>query len=107
MTEKRVQFQDIVKSQLPEYVQNEFPLIGDFLSQYYKGQEYQGGPLDLIENIDKYIKVSECGNVIKSTKLTSAITEYDYTSIAVENTEGFPDSYGLLKIGDEVITYTS
>ena len=107
MTEKRVQFQDIVKSQLPEYVQNEFPLIGDFLSQYYKGQEYQGGPLDLIENIDKYIKVSECGNVIKSTKLTSAITEYDFTSIAVENTEGFPDSYGLLKIGDEVITYKS
>ena len=107
MTEKRVQFQDIVKSQLPEYVQNEFPLIGDFLSQYYKGQEYQGGPLDLIENIDKYIKVSECGNVIKSTKLTSAITEYDFTSIAVVNTEGFPDSYGLLKIGDEVITYKS
>ena len=107
MTEKRVQFQNIVKSQLPLYVQNEFPLVGDFLSQYYKGQEYKGGPLDLIENIDQYIKLSECGNVIKSTKLTAAITEYDYTSIAVENTEGFPDTYGLLKIGDEVITYQS
>ena len=61
MTEKRVQFQNIVKSQLPLYVQNEFPLVGDFLSQYYKGQEYKGGPLDLIENIDQYIKLSECG----------------------------------------------
>ena len=107
MAEKRVQFNQIVKSQLPEYVQNDFPLVGEFLSQYYQGQEYQGGPLDLIENIDKYIRVSECGNVIKSTKLTDAITEYDFTSIAVENTEGFPDTYGLIKIGDEVITYTS
>ena len=66
MSEKRVQFQNIVKSQLPEYVQNEFPLIGDFLSQYYKGQEYQGGPLDLIENIDKYIKISELTNLHKT-----------------------------------------
>ena len=107
MAEKRVQFNQIVKSQLPEYVQDDFPLVGEFLSQYYQGQEYKGGPLDLIENIDKYIKISECGNLIKSTKLTSAITEYDFSSIAVENTEGFPDSYGLIKIGDEVITYTS
>ena len=92
MTEKRVQFNTIVKSQLPEYVQDEFPLMGEFLSQYYQGQEYQGGPLDLIQNIDKYIKLSECGNTIKSTKLTASIFEEDST-IAVENTEGFPANY--------------
>ena len=50
MAEKRVQFNQIVKSQLPEYVQDDFPLVGEFLSQYYQGQEYKGGPLDLIEN---------------------------------------------------------
>ena len=80
--------------------------MGEFLSQYYQGQEYQGGPLDLIQNIDKYIKLSECGNTIKSTKLTASIFEEDST-IAVENTEGFPANYGLLKINDEVITYKS
>ena len=67
MTLKKVQINKIVKNQLPEYVQSEFPLVGEFLSAYYKGQEYQGGPIDLINNIDSYIKVSESGNIIKST----------------------------------------
>ncbi len=80
--------------------------MGEFLSQYYQGQEYKGGPLDLINNIDDYIKLNECANNIKSTKLTSRLLE-DESTIAVENTEGFPDHYGLLKINDEIITYKS
>ena len=114
MTEKRVQFNQIVKNQLPEYVQNEFPLLGDFLSQYYLGQEYKGGPLDLIQNIDQYIKLSECGDITKSTILNEVDDNTDdtwlnqyQTTIAVENTEGFPDNWGLIKINDEVITYAS
>ena len=59
MTEKRVQFNNIVKNQLPEYVREEFPLILEFLSQYYIGQEYQSAPADLIQNIDRYIKLNE------------------------------------------------
>ena len=42
-------------------------MVGEFLSQYYMGQEYQGGPIDLIQNIDSLYKLSENGNVIKST----------------------------------------
>ena len=45
MAEKRVQFNKIVKSQLPAYVRDEFPLIGEFLTEYYRGQEYQGVPI--------------------------------------------------------------
>ena len=52
MSEKRVKLNQIVKNQLPSYVQEDFPLVGSFLSQYYQGQEYQGGPIDLIQNID-------------------------------------------------------
>ena len=55
---KKIPFSKIVKSQLPAYVREEFPLIGEFLSQYYFGQEVQGGVLDLIENIDQYLKLS-------------------------------------------------
>ena len=51
---KKVPFSKIVKSQLPSYVREEFPLIGEFLTQYYFGQEVQGGTLDLIQNIDEY-----------------------------------------------------
>ena len=62
MSEKRVKLNQIVKNQVPSYVRDDFPLVGEFLSQYYLGQEYQGGPLDLINNIDSYIKVSENSN---------------------------------------------
>ena len=104
MSEKRVQFNQIVKNQLPSYVQEDFPLVGEFLSQYYQGQEYKGGPVDLIQNIDSYVKLSECGNLIKSTNTTAA-AGITTSTIFVSNTIGFPDNYGLLKINDEVITY--
>ena len=53
MSETRVQFNTIVSNQLPTYVQEDYPLISQFLKQYYLGQEYQGGPVDLIQNIDR------------------------------------------------------
>ena len=106
MSEKRVKLNQIVKNQVPSYVRDDFPLVGEFLSQYYLGQEYQGGPLDLINNIDSYIKVSENSNQVKSTSTTknAGITT---STIFVLNTDGFPDNYGLIKINDEVITYES
>ena len=55
MTLKKVQLNKIVKNQLPEYVREDFPLVGEFLSAYYKGQEYQGAPIDLVNNIDMFI----------------------------------------------------
>ena len=106
MSEKRVKLNQIVKNQLPSYVQEDFPLVGSFLSQYYQGQEYKGGPVDLIQNIDSYIKLSECGNIIKSTNTTTSVG-ISTATIFVSNTTGFPDNYGLIKINDEVITYES
>ena len=55
MAEQRIQFSNIVQNQLPAYVKEEFPLVSEFLKSYYQGQEYQGGPIDLINNIDSYI----------------------------------------------------
>ena len=105
MTQTRVPFKHIVKNQLPDYVRDEFPLLGEFLSQYYLAQEFQGAPLDLLQNIDRYIKLNNNANVIKSTPLRSDITETD-TTIFVNNTNGYPDEYGLIRINDEIITYT-
>ena len=59
MAEKRIKFSSIVKNQLPTYVENDFPLISEFLKQYYNAQEFQSGPIDIIQNIDQYIKVDE------------------------------------------------
>ena len=64
MAEQRVQFQNIVENQLPTYVQTEFPLVSDFLKSYYVSQEFQGAPVDLIQNIDDYTKLA-ISDVIK------------------------------------------
>ena len=111
MSEKRVQFNTIVASQLPAYVREEYPLIQEFLKSYYLGQEYQGGPIDLIQNIDRYSRLDAITNLSESIILKDDI-DFDSTTINVnstsspEGTRGFPDSYGLLQIDDEVITYT-
>jgi hypothetical protein len=109
MKEKRIQFNNIVKNQLPNYVIEEFPLISEFLSQYYVSQEFKGAPADLIQNIDRYINVDEITKQADSTILKSSISFFD-TEIIVDlsntATEGFPDSYGILQIDDEIIAYT-
>ena len=112
MTEKRVQFSNIVQNQLPAYVRNDFPLISEFLKQYYIAQEFQSGPIDLIQNIDKYVKIDETTNLSESVVLGADVgvenTTIDVDLIESEaGTDGFPDSYGLIKINDEIITYTS
>jgi hypothetical protein len=112
MTEKRIQFSNIVFNQLPAYVREEFPLVAEFLSEYYRAQEFQGSPIDLIQNIDKYIKVDEITNQIDSIILNDNVTSIDDTlNINIirspSGTHGFPEKYGLLKINDEIITYTA
>ena len=105
--ESRVKIQQIIDSQLPEYVLDENPKTVDFLRQYYIGQEYQGGPTDITDNLDQYLKLDNLTPevVVGSTTLSVGISTSD-TTISVSNTKGFPENYGLLKIDDEVITYT-
>ena len=110
MAVDRVQFQDIVESQFPRYVLEDFPLLPEFIKQYYKSQEYQGGTFDLIQNIDKYVKVDELFSLKTSTQLNG---ELDYiattipTSSLTNFTEGFPETNGLIKIDQEIIHYES
>ncbi len=106
MSENKVKFSSIVGSQLPEFVREDFPLVGEFLSQYYRSLEYKSAPIDLIRNIDSYIKLDNVTNLTDSTVLTQDV-EFSDTTINVESTEGFPDSYGLILINSEVITYQS
>lgn len=104
---QRVKISQIIESQLPDFVVDENPLFVDFLKQYYISQEYQGGVLDIADNIDKYLKLDSFrgDTLVKSTELTSDTESYT-TTINVSSTNGWPKSYGLLKINDEIITYT-
>ena len=105
--ESRVKVQQVIESQLPNFILDENPNAAEFLKQYYISQEYQGGPVDIAENLDQYLKLDNLtpevivGSVSLSTNITSTVGV-----ITVTSTKGFPQSYGLLKIDDEIITYT-
>ena len=104
----RIQFQDIVASQLPSYVQEDFPLLGEFLEQYYVSQEIEGGTYDLIQNIDQYVKVDELYNLADSTTLSTDISFVETTigtGASTNFTYGFPEKNGIIKIDDEIIFY--
>jgi hypothetical protein len=112
MTETRIKFSNIVQNQLPSYVREDFPLVSEFLSQYYISQEFTGAAVDLIQNIDKYVKIDEQTNQVGIASLSSAVLITDdvinvaFNPPISNGTYGFPDSYGLIQIDDEIITYT-
>jgi len=106
MVDTRIKISSVVKNQLPLFVKEEFPLVEEFLTQYYEGLEFQSGSLDILQNIDIYSKLDELTNLVESTTTTNSISFFDDV-IPVTNTDGFPESYGLIKIDSEIITYTS
>ena len=105
--ESRVKVQQVIENQLPNFILDESPNAVEFLKQYYISQEYQGGPIDIAENLDQYLKLDNLTSevVVDSTYNTSQILSTD-TIISVNSTKGFPQNYGLLKIDNEIITYT-
>ena len=86
------------------FVRSESPLFVDFLETYYASQEFEGGTLDISQNIDQYVKVGTYSSIVSITLLDGDVDFIDET-IFVDSTEGFPKEYGLLKIDDEIITY--
>ena len=106
--EQRVKFQDIVENQLPRYVRENFPLLPEFLKQYYITQEIPGGSYDLIQNLDQYVKVDELFALEDSTILGADLGFADgsvSTAASGNFTVGFPENNGLLKIDNEIISY--
>jgi hypothetical protein len=114
MSETRVKVQSIVENQLPNFIAEDSPLLVEFLKQYYVSQEYQSASADIIQNIDKYLKLEENASVTEFTYLSEDVESYSTTisagALGVGGlislfTQGFPDRYGLLLIDNEIITY--
>jgi hypothetical protein len=104
---QRVKISQVVQNHLPQFVSNENPLFVEFLKSYYVSQDHPGGPADLAENLDYYTKLdSLVGSALSShTRLSYSIQPFT-KNIVVNSTAGFPESYGLIKIDNEIITYT-
>ena len=90
--ESRIKVQQIIENQLPGFILDESPKASEFLKQYYISQEYQGGPVDIAENLDQYLNLDNLipevivGKVNLSTDITSTVGV-----ITVTSTKGFPE----------------
>ena len=106
MTEKRVSINEIIESQIPDFLLQDSPTFTSFLKQYYKSLDYRGGAADLAVNLKGYKNIEEftTQNLIPYTVLQEQLTILT-DKISVVSTEGWPDKNGLLKIDDEIIHY--
>lgn len=107
---KKVKIQTIVEKQIPEFLNLDSPLFSEFLQQYYISQEHQAGMVDLVTNLNDYKNIDFFNEETFYTEKYPCYLEEDIyqfnDTINVSSTTGFPSSYGLIKIDDEIITYT-
>ena len=108
---KRVRIQNIIESQIPEFLNTESPLFKEFLDRYYISQEHPTGIVDLGVNVDSLKSLYSYDNetffsAVYPSVLTQKVLAFDDV-INVTHTIGFPSKYGLLKINDEIIFYSS
>ncbi len=111
MTDNRVKIQHILESQIPEFLNVDSPLFQEFLSQYYISQEHPTGITDLAANLShlKNLEIYNNEQFYTAFVPCTLVSELNSFSdvIKVNHTIGFPSSYGLLKIDNEIITYKS
>ena len=103
----KVKVHEIIQSQIPEVIDNDNPRFGEFMKQYYISQEFQGGTIDIADNLVEYKSL----NFLNPETLTGITSLSQYangrdTTIYVDSTKGWPSQWGLLKIDNEIITYT-
>ena len=108
---KKVRIQNIIESQIPEFLNTESPLFNEFLERYYISQEHPTGISDLGTNVNTLKNSDPYDNetffsAIYPSFLTKKVLAFDDV-INVSHTIGFPSKYGLIKIDDEIIFYTS
>jgi hypothetical protein len=104
--ESRIKVNEIISNQIPEFILDENPKFLDFLKQYYISQEFEGGPSDIIENLDQYLNFDFLNDKINREQITiTSDILATSNNIVLSSTKGFPKQYGLLKIDDEIITY--
>jgi len=107
MASKARNLSALIDKQLPDFILSEYPQFSTFLEKYYEQLELAGQPLDIINNLIEYRDVDTYdANILKeSTNLVSIETTNNGIVVNVDDTIGFPESNGYIKIQDEIIFY--
>ena len=98
----------LIESQLPEFISTEYELFAKFVQKYYEAQEVQGGPLDVLSNLQKYADIDyyEKNLLKQNDSLASTISATD-TTITLVDASSFPKKNGYVRIGNEIVFYAS
>jgi len=98
----------LIESQLPEFISTEYELFSKFVEKYYEAQEVQGGPLDVLSNLQKYVDIDfyEKNLLKQNDSLAVTATDSD-TTITLVDASSFPSKNGYVRIGDEIIFYAT
>ena len=83
----KVKVNEIIQSQIPEVIDTENPRFGEFMKQYYLSQEFQGGVIDIVDNLVEYKSL----DFLNNETLTGFTTVAQYvngrdTTIFVDST---------------------
>jgi hypothetical protein len=104
MINSKIKIRNLLQNQIPAFLREDNPEFLEFLSEYFKSTEVQGGPIDILNNIDQYVKLDNISEIVYNTTLSNSIAIFD-NEVVVESTEGFPNNYGLIQINNEIILY--
>ena len=106
MAVKTKRISTLIESQIPDFITSEYELFTKFIQKYYEAQELQGGPLDIISNIQKYrdIDYYEQNLLRQSDILDTSVSASDDT-IVLQDASSFPQKNGYVRIGDEIVFY--
>jgi hypothetical protein len=96
----------VVSKQLPQFVEDNHPLLNKLLEYYYKSQEKTGYGQNILNDFLQYLNIDKLNIDILdgATKLVQDAAA-DATTITVENVDSFLDKNGSILINDEVIFY--
>ena len=86
--QNRVKARHLIQDQVPSFVRDNYPEFQGFLRSYYESLEEPGGPSDILNNIDQYVRLENLSELVYSTNTTSSSDLFADT-IEVENTQGF------------------
>ncbi len=98
----------LIESQLPEFISTEYELFAKFVQKYYEAQEVQGGPLDVLSNLQKYADIDYYEkNLLKQNDSLAATVSATDTTITLTDASSFPKKNGYVRIGNEIVFYAS
>ena len=91
-----------------EFISTEYELFAKFVQKYYEAQEVQGGPLDVLSNLQKYADIDYYEkNLLKQNDSLAAPVSISDETITLEDASSFPKRNGYVRIGSEIIFYAT